>query len=511
MTQQPKQQLLKKYRLFDEDVIGMFDGITAIAKETCNTPYAMVSFIDDNTQWIMSTHSPFPTKLDFRKSFCEMTLKNKVLFEVQDTLLNKQTSENQYVLQAPFIRFYTGIPITNADGIDLGTLSVLDTQPNALSSEQKSILKLLAKDILSQLELRKKNIELVKLKELHHLITENNQDLIFAKDSDFKILHANSAFISLYPKEMRDRVIGYTTIEGYNEQEAKAFTAQDRLAFELGKTETIEKIKFPSGETRTLFTTKTRFEDEAGEAYILGVARDVTEREDLIAKLEKSNADLDEFAYIASHDLKSPLNAIKRLVSWIEEDSKEILIGESLEHFGMIKNRIDRMNSLLKDLLNYSRIGKNDGAPQKLNLKETAQDCFDLLDLPQDFVIEVDNKEVILPKLPLELVLTNLMSNAIKHHDKQTGQVNIQLEELRNEYKLTVSDDGPGIAPSFHSKIFQKFQTLKPRDEVEGSGLGLAMIEKALNNYSGKISVQSDVGKGTTFIIIWPKQQSAEK
>ncbi|MEP1868291.1 MAG: PAS domain-containing protein, partial [Paraglaciecola sp.] len=397
MSNQSQEQQLKKYQLFDKDIEGMFDDITAIACESCNTPFAMLSFIDTNTQWVVSQNGSFPSQIDRKKSFCAHTIENNDLFEIPDTLLDKRTSENEYVLQAPCIRFYTGMPIINSDGITLGSICVLDIKPNVLSKYQKSILRLLAKDILSQLELRKKNLELSKLKELHHLITENNPDLIFAKDSDFKILHANSAFISLYPQEMRDKVIGYTTIEGYNEEEVEAFTAQDRLAFELGQTQTTEKIKFPSGETRTLYTTKTRFEDEAGEAYILGVARDVTEREKLIDKLKKSNADLDEFAYIASHDLKSPLNAIKRLVSWIEEDSKEILIGESLEHFGMIKNRIDRMNSLLKDLLNYSRVGKNDGTPQKLNLKETALNCFELLDLPKDFTIDVEDKELTLP------------------------------------------------------------------------------------------------------------------
>jgi PAS domain S-box-containing protein len=369
----------------------------------------------------------------------------------------------------------------------------------------------LAKDVVSQLELRKKNYELSKLKDLYQMITENNPDLIFAKDSDFKILHANSAFLSLYPEEIRDKVIGYTTLEEFNEQEAEAFLVQDRLTFEQGKTETLEKIAFPTGEIRTLFTTKTRFEDDEGKAYILGVARDVTEREELIEMLKKSNSDLDEFAYIASHDLKAPLNAIKRLVSWIEEDAGEVLQGDSLEHFGMIKNRINRMNMLLKDLLDYSRVGKNDGLPQKLNLQETAKHCYQLLDLAEDFVIDVDNIDVVLPKLPLELVLTNLMSNAIKHHDKKSGHIIIKCKHVKNDYKISVTDDGPGIAPSLHEKIFKKFQTLKPRDEIEGSGLGLAMVEKALANHSGKISIKSDVGKGATFFITWPKQEATSK
>ena len=210
---------------------------------------------------------------------------------------------------------------------------------------------------------------------------------------------------------------------------------------------------------------------------------------------------------IASHDLKAPLNAIKRLVSWIEEDASEVLHGESIEHFGMIKNRIDRMNMLLKDLLDYSRVGKNDGLPQKLNLRETAKYCYELLDLPAGFVIEVDDIDVFLPKVPLELVLTNLISNAVKHHFKKSGYIRIHCKNLVHDYQISVTDDGPGIDPTLHEKIFIKFQTLKPRDEVEGSGLGLSMVEKALANYSGNIAVKSDVGKGATFTVTWPKKR----
>jgi signal transduction histidine kinase len=310
---------------------------------------------------------------------------------------------------------------------------------------------------------------------------------------------------------MRDKIIGYTTIEEYNEEEAEAFLIQDKLAFEQGKAETMEQIVFPTGEIRTLFTTRTRFEDNEGKAYILGVSRDVTKQEKLIDMLKESNRDLDEFAYIASHDLKAPLNSIKRLVSWLEEDAGEVLQEDSLEHFGMIKNRINRMNMLLKDLLDYSRIGKNDGLPQKLNLQDTAKYCYDLLDLPEGFIIDVDDIVLVLPKLPLELVLTHLMSNAIKHHDKKSGHIKIKCEYLKHDYQISVTDDGPGIDPSLHEKIFMKFQTLKPRDEVEGSGLGLAMVKKALANHSGKISIKSDVGKGTTFIVKWPKPEAFNK
>lgn len=476
-----------------------------MASEICNMPISLISFVGADKQYITSKLGSYLEEIDRDVSFCTHAIDELGLFEIKDTLLDPRFKHNPLVIDAPNIRYYAGLPLITPDGHSLGTLCVMDQQPRQLSSQQQSILRLLARDIISQLELRRQNFALTEVKELYELITETNKDLIIVKDRDFRICHANSSFLALYPEDTRDKVIGYTTLENYNQEEAEAFLQQDRLAFESGKSEITEKIVFPSGEIRTLLTTKTRFEDHQGQPFILGVSRDITEQEYLITQLQKSNQDLDEFAYIASHDLKAPLNAIKRLVSWIEEDSGDKFDEQSLKHFDMIKNRVSRMNMLLSDLLNYAAIGKDDGLPESINLKVIAENCYQLLDLPASFTIHVEDKDLVLPKLPLELILTNLMSNAVKHHDKKQGKIDICCEENHSHYQLTVADDGPGIDALSHKKIFEKFQTLKSRDEVEGSGLGLAMIQKAIGYYNGTISVRSELGQGTTFIVNWPK------
>ncbi len=501
-------QILKKYNVLDVNIDKLFDDIAVLATEGCDKPFAMVSLINANTRWVASQMGSFPSQILQENVFSALAVTQTQVLEIFDTLLDDRTKQSESVVKAPNIRYYAGVPLINSDNQTLGTLCVFDINPNTVNQHQKSMLKLLAKDVVSQLELRRKNYELSKLKNLYQMISENNPDLIFATDSDYKILHANTAFLSLFPEKKRDKIIGYSALKKYSDEETEALSIRDKLVFEQDATETIEKVVFPSGEIRTLFTTKKRFEDDEGKAYILGVSRDVTEREALIEMLKKSNSELDEFAYIASHDLKAPLNAIKRLVSWIEEDAAEVLQAESLEHFGMIKNRINRMNMLLKDLLNYSRVGKNDGPPQSLNLRETTKQCYESLGLPEGFVVEVDNVDIVLPRAPLELVLTNLISNAVKHHLKNAGHIEIKCENLQHDYQISVTDDGPGIDPSLHGKIIMKFQTLKPRDEVEGRGLGLAMVEKTLANYSGKISIQSDIGKGATFIVTWPKTKA---
>lgn len=401
-----------------------------------------------------------------------------------------------------------GTSLTVDESDHLGGLFVCAAQEEPFSSAQETVLRILAKDIVTQLKLRKQNNDLVNLAELYELITETNQDLIFAKDKDFKLVLANRNFINLYPPEMRDKVIGYTTLESYPEEEARDFLQNDVIAFETGRSEVIEKITFPSGKIRTINTVKTRFELMSGEPYILGVSQDITEKEQLIAQLTKSNNDLDEFAYVASHDLKSPLNAIKRLVSFIEEDAADQFDALSQKHFDLIKSRADRMLRLLSDLLSFARIGRDVQAFQDLDLKETVASCCELIDIPEAFQIHVDSQQVVLPRIPLELVLTNLISNAIKHHHKQDGNIWVASCTLPSHYKITVTDDGPGIDESMFEKIFEKFQTLKPRDQVEGSGLGLSMVEKTLSHYRGNVSVSCPNDVGTQFTLMWPRERS---
>ena len=115
-----------------------------------------------------------------------------------------------------------------------------------------------------------------------------------------------------------------------------------------------------------------------------------------------------------------------------------------------------------------------------------------------------------MPKLlatrtPLETVLRNLINNAIKHHDRADGHVHIVAEEHDDFVEFCVIDDGPGIHPQYHERIFELFQTLKPRDQVEGSGMGLAIVKKTVENYGGSITVESTEGEGATFRFTWPK------
>ncbi len=228
---------------------------------------------------------------------------------------------------------------------------------------------------------------------------------------------------------------------------------------------------------------------------------------DTMSMLEQRNQELDQFAYVTSHDLKSPLRAIANLATWIEEDLGSSLPPENVEQFELLKNRVHRMEGLINGLLEYSRIGRIKHSYERVDTKELLDDILDSLSPPSTFTIEIAPDMPLLKaqKLLLTQVFSNLISNAIKHHDRADGRVNISACEQGKFYEFCVADDGPGIDPDYHQKIFTIFQTLKSRDDLESTGIGLSIVQKVVRAEGGEITLRSQVGEGSEFRFTWPK------
>ena len=223
-------------------------------------------------------------------------------------------------------------------------------------------------------------------------------------------------------------------------------------------------------------------------------------------ELSRSNADLEQFAYVASHDLKAPLRAISNLAEWIEEDLEGVLEGESRRYMDMLRGRVQRLDKLLADLLSYSRVGRVESEVAVIDTHSLVEEIVADLAPPDGFTVEIVGSLPTLeaPHGPMEATLRNLINNAIKHHDRKDGTVRVRAEARDGYYEFQVSDDGPGIEPEFHDRIFQMFQTLQPRDKVEGSGMGLAIVKKMIETEGGKIWVESPGREAnTTFHFTW--------
>jgi PAS domain S-box-containing protein len=250
--------------------------------------------------------------------------------------------------------------------------------------------------------------------------------------------------------------------------------------------------------------------------FVLSAIVDISERKRIeeqlqhyIAELERSNKELDAFAYVASHDLKAPLRAIDNLAQWITEDAEKILPDDSRRHLQTLRQRVRRLEGLLDDLLDYSRAGRERAPSERVDSAALVAGVVELLAPPPTFTVTVAPPMPLLRavKTPLEQVFRNLIANAIKHHHRADGRIEVTAHDRGEMWEFIVADDGPGIPAAYHDRIFQMFQTLKPRDEVEGSGIGLAVVRKLVASRGGTITVESAEGQGARFRFTWPKQE----
>ena len=228
-------------------------------------------------------------------------------------------------------------------------------------------------------------------------------------------------------------------------------------------------------------------------------------------KIEAVNKELQEFAYIASHDLKAPLRVIDNASKWLEEDLQQYLTSETRENMNLLRGRVMRMEKLLDDLLEYSRVGRtlDERYAEIITGDVMMENILVLLSPPQSFNVNVSSSfaNISIRRMPLQQILMNFISNALKHHNKKTGCIKVTVEEKDTYYNFAVEDDGPGIPTQFHEQIFKMFQTLKPRDQIEGSGMGLAIVRKNVEFFGGTINLKSSEGNGSIFSFTWPKQQ----
>lgn len=305
----------------------------------------------------------------------------------------------------------------------------------------------------------------------------------------------------------------------------------------------VEMMIIPKhGQSRTLLANGDPIIDRCGKKIgAIAAMRDITERrqvEQTLAKLneeledrvrdrtnqlervnalllattttlERRNQELDQFAYVTSHDLKAPLRAIANLSEWIEEDLEDKLDDDTKHKMNLLRSRVHRLENLINGLLDYSRVGRLSSETQFVDVAKMLTEIIDLLDVPDSCQIQIQEHMPSLETeaIPLQQVFHNLISNAIKHSDCSNSKINISVQELDNYYEFSVADNGKGIDPKYHDRIFTIFQTLEARDTKENTGIGLAIVKKAVENQGGEIKIESDIDGGSNFKFTWQKAQ----
>jgi PAS domain S-box-containing protein len=226
----------------------------------------------------------------------------------------------------------------------------------------------------------------------------------------------------------------------------------------------------------------------------------------LSEELERSNKELDQFAYVASHDLKAPLRGIANLTQWIEEDLGDKVTGESREHMQLLKGRVHRMEALIDGILSYSRAGRVREAVTTVDVGALLAETIELLAprAPSTITVSTPVPVLVTERVPLQQVFINLIGNALKYAEREDAHVDVSAVEQGGFVRFAVSDNGPGIAPQFQDRIWQIFQTLAPRDKVEGTGIGLSVVRKLVETRGGRAWLDSTPGMGSTFYFTWP-------
>ncbi|PVV20318.1 MAG: hypothetical protein B6D79_14575 [gamma proteobacterium symbiont of Ctena orbiculata] len=228
------------------------------------------------------------------------------------------------------------------------------------------------------------------------------------------------------------------------------------------------------------------------------------------AEAERRAQYLEQFAYVTSHDLKAPLRAVSNLAQWIEEDLREKLDDASKEQLALLRDRVKKMHDLIEGLLEYSRVGRTSDPESLVDTRELVEEIIDSLSPAENYSIKVKGKMPILKadRLQLGQVFSNLIGNSIKHHGGNKGKIRIRCENSEQFHEFSVCDDGQGIAPQYHQKIFMMFQTLESSDFESSTGIGLALVKKIVEEHGGTIKLRSNLGEGTCFFFTWPAVHS---
>lgn len=291
-----------------------------------------------------------------------------------------------------------------------------------------------------------------------------------------------------------------------------------------GTFETVEMVM--NALERTFLVSCTPVRGELGNLQkIIHIATDITERKRAEEKIQQLNAELEDrvkqrtaqlqtvneelqrFAYVVSHDLKAPLRGIHQISQWLMQDYSETIDEQGKEMFTLLTNQVKRLNNLIEGVLEYSRAGRQMHTEASVDVGQLLVDIIESLAPPQTLrmTISSDMPVIIADAIRIRQVFQNLISNAIKFLDKPQGEITIHCRSDGTYWRFSVADNGPGIEAKYYDRIFQIFQTLQSRDDIESTGIGLAIVKKIIEFYGGKIWVESVVGQGSVFYFTYPK------
>ena len=437
-----------------------------------------------------------------------------------DTIFdNKQpVISEHYEKISPDKAEYTGfksmasLPIISDDRV-IGALNVASKKRVIISDFEKSILNTISYELAGSIDkMRMKEKIEANEKNLHSLFNAI-QDMLFVLSVEGNIRYVNDG---VWQK------LGYYKSELYDQPIWSLHPKDQENAIKLELKEMMEgkrDISLIPMVTRNgdLIQTETKAVKGlwSGENVIIGVTRDISEHrifennlQKAMAILSSKNKELEEFTYTVSHDLKAPLVNIVILLRYIKENMDKN-IDQVRDDIISLERNVKNMENMFNGILKYSRATIKKSVNEVIKTRDLIHEIMYTLNFPDSFSVTIhDNVPETLTGEPIKLqqIFTNIIGNAVKHHERTDGKIEIEYSDIGEFHQFTIADDGPGIDPKYHQKIFQLFQTIKKKNNgVESSGIGLAIVKNIIEARGGNIRLESESGKGARFIFTLPK------
>lgn len=515
--------LLTNARLAPED---HFAQLLSIGLRYLGLDIGIISRVEDDTYTVEHVFDrnralERGTTFTLGETYCANVVGRSDVLAIDRTATSEIAGHPCY--EAFGLESYIGVAI-QVGGKPYGTLNFSAAAPRErhFGNRERSFVAMLAQWISNEIGQQQAFEQLVTSREILRR-QRKELDLIFNlvpssiwfMDEQFRVLRVNdqgAAVMGMPAEEAEGRSILELmprVNERYGDELEEIMRTGEPI---IGK---VESTQTEGGEESWVRIDKVPYDDRLSrDRHLICVATDITPivqtqraLERHASLLERSNRDLDDFAYIASHDLRAPMRGIENLAQWIHEDIAESADADTLEKLAMLRKRVSRMDRMLGDILDYSRAGRDDAAIEPVDCRGVIEEVIDWVGDRFAHRIEITSELPTLMAQPttVQQIFLNLVSNAAKHHDKPEGRIEVRCEAVDAEHCFFIVDDGPGIPARYRDRIFRMFETLKRRDDVEGSGVGLAIVERLVSSLGGRIELHDGPdGVGCEFRVYIP-------